>query len=95
MIEDLKRLGIDASCVSRSRVHLTSGTVIINVTGEDRRYIHCIGANADFSFSDIDLLALNGAKALYVGGYMAMPPSDMDRLDLPDIARVFLNDAVA
>jgi sugar/nucleoside kinase (ribokinase family) len=73
VIEDLKRLGIDASCVSRSRMHPTSGTVIINVTGEDRRYIHCIGANADFSFSDIDFLALNGAKALYVGGYMAMP----------------------
>ena len=80
VIEDLKRLGIDASSVSRSRMHPTSGTVIINVTGEDRRYIHCIGANADFSFSDIDFLALNGAKALYVGGYMAMPrfgPEDL------------------
>ena len=36
VIEDLKRLGIDASSVSRSRMHPTSGTVIINVTGEDR-----------------------------------------------------------
>ena len=83
VIEDLKRLGIDASSVSRSRMHPTSGTVIINVTGEDRRYIHCIGANADFSFSDIDFLALNGAKALYVGGYMAMPrfgPEDLTQL---------------
>ena len=73
MIEDLKRLGIDASSVSRSRTYPTSGTVIINVIGEERRYIHCIGANADFSFADIDCLALNGAKALYVGGFMAMP----------------------
>jgi sugar/nucleoside kinase (ribokinase family) len=73
VIEDLKRLGIDASSVSRSRTHPTSGTVIINVIGEERRYIHCIGANADFSFSDIDCLALNGARALYLGGYMAMP----------------------
>jgi sugar/nucleoside kinase (ribokinase family) len=83
VIEDLKRLGIDASSVSRSRMHPTSGTVIINVTGEDRRYIHCIGANADFSFSDIDFSALNGAKALYVGGYMAMPrfgPEDLTQL---------------
>jgi sugar/nucleoside kinase (ribokinase family) len=50
VIEDLKRLGIDASSVSCSRTHPTSGTVIINVIGEERRYIHCIGANADFSF---------------------------------------------
>jgi sugar/nucleoside kinase (ribokinase family) len=64
-------------------MHPTAGTVIINVTGEDRRYIHCIGSNADFSFSDIDFLALNGAKALYVGGYMAMPrfgPDDLTQL---------------
>src|SRR4030095_3702869 len=45
VIEDLKRLGIDASSVLRSQTHPTSGTVIINVTGEDRRNLHCIGAN--------------------------------------------------
>ena len=84
VIEDLKRLGIDASSVSRSRTHPTSGTVIINVTGEDRRYIHCIGANADFSFSDIDCLALNGARVLYVGGYMAMP-----RFGAEDLTQLF------
>jgi sugar/nucleoside kinase (ribokinase family) len=84
VIEDLKRLGIDASGVQRSRTHPTSGTVIINVIGEERRYIHCIGANADFSFSDIDCLALNGAKALYLGGYMAMP-----RFGAEDLAQLF------
>ena len=84
VIEDLKRLGIDASRVSRSRTHPTSGTVIINVIGEERRYVHCIGANADFSFSDIDCLALNGAKALYVGGFMAMP-----RFGAEDLTQLF------
>lgn len=84
VIEDLKRLGIDASSVSRSRTHPTSGTVIINAIGEERRYIHCIGANADFSFSDIDCLALNGAKALYFGGFMAMP-----RFGAEDLTQLF------
>src|ERR1043166_9383840 len=54
VLNELRRLGVDSSSVSRSRTHPTSGTVIINVDGEDRRYLHCIGANADFTFADID-----------------------------------------
>src|SRR6059036_2960237 len=50
VLADLERLGVDTSSVSRSHSQPTSSTVIINVHGEDRRYIHCIGANADFSF---------------------------------------------
>jgi sugar/nucleoside kinase (ribokinase family) len=84
VLEDLRRLGVDASSVSRSQTHPTSGTVIINVKGEDRRYIHSIGANADFSFADVDCSLLDGAKALYVGGYMAMP-----RFGAEDLTRLF------
>lgn len=73
VLQDLKRLGIDASFVKRSRLHPTSCTFILNVRGEDRRYIHCIGANADFSLADIEWAALDGARALYVGGYLATP----------------------
>lgn len=73
VLDELERLGVDSSRVSRSQTHPTSGTVIVNVEGEDRRYIHCIGANADFSFADIDCSVLDGARVLYVGGYMVMP----------------------
>jgi sugar/nucleoside kinase (ribokinase family) len=73
VLDDLRRLGVDSANVSRSQTHSTSGTVIINVAGEDRRYIHCIGANADLSFGDIDCSDLDGARVLYVGGFMAMP----------------------
>jgi sugar/nucleoside kinase (ribokinase family) len=81
VIEDLNRLGLDASSVARSQTHPTSGTVILNVLGEDRRYIHCIGANADFSFSDVDCALLDGARALYVGGFMGLPRFGTDDLD--------------
>ena len=80
VLEDLERLGIDASNINRSKTHPTSGTCIVNIKGEDRRYIHCLGANADFSLSDVDLSALDDARVLYVGGYMAMPgfgPGDL------------------
>src|SRR5208283_1862449 len=33
----------------------TSATVIINVRGQDRRYLHCIGANGEFSAADCNL----------------------------------------
>jgi sugar/nucleoside kinase (ribokinase family) len=73
VLRDLKRLGVDTSYVRRSQTHPTSITFIVNVQGQDRRYIHCFGANADFSISDIEDRVLNGARALYVGGYLAMP----------------------
>jgi sugar/nucleoside kinase (ribokinase family) len=73
VVQDLQRLGIDGSAVRRSATDPTSTTYIINVKGEDRRYLHCMGANAGFSLADIDLSALEGARALYLGGYMLMP----------------------
>lgn len=80
VLQDVKRLGIDASFVKRSRVHPTSCTFILNVRGQDRRYIHCFGANAEFSLTDVDMAALEGARALYVGGYLAMPAFQREHL---------------
>jgi sugar/nucleoside kinase (ribokinase family) len=51
----------------------TSGTLIINVRGEDRRFIHTPGANAFLQASDIPLARVKRAKVLYVGGYLLMP----------------------
>jgi len=73
VLQDLKRLGIDTAFIRRSQTQPTSCTFIVNVRGQDRRYIHCFGANADFSLADIDVKVLDGARALYVGGYLAMP----------------------
>lgn len=83
VLNDLARLGIDVSGVRRSSTHPTSNTYIVNVKGQDRRYLHCIGANSDFSLNDVDLSTLCGARALYVGGYMVMPgwrPDDLAQL---------------
>ena len=71
--KDLNGKGIETSFVSVSKTHRTSFTFILNVRGQDRRYLHCSGANADFSIDDIDFAALDGAKALYVGGFLALP----------------------
>lgn len=82
VLQDLKQLGVDTAFIRRSESHPTSCTFIINVRGQDRRYIHCYGANADFSIGDIDWKVLDGARALYVGGFLAMPAFHVEHLVL-------------
>lgn len=59
----------------------TSQTLIVNVAGQDRRYIHTFGANASFCAADIDPV---GCRILYVGGFLLMKD-----LTGHDLARVF------
>ncbi len=73
VVQELRRHGIDVSAVKKSETHSTSATQIVNVRGQDRRFIHTFGANADFSLADIDLSVLDGARLLYFGGYLLMP----------------------
>jgi sugar/nucleoside kinase (ribokinase family) len=54
--------------------------VILPVRGQDRRFIHSLGANADFSVDDVDMDMLSRARVLYVGGYFIMPGVDAESL---------------
>ncbi len=79
---DLTRKGLaDVSAIRVDHGSSTSQTVILPVQGEDRRYIHALGANASFSLADIDLQSVARARVLYVGGYFILP-----RLDPPSLA---------
>jgi sugar/nucleoside kinase (ribokinase family) len=51
----------------------TSQTLIVNVAGQDRRFIHTFGANGRFRASDIPMERLAGCRVLYLGGYLLMP----------------------
>lgn len=50
----------------------TSQTLIVNVAGQDRRFIHTFGANAGFQATDIPLTGVEQCKVLYLGGYLLM-----------------------
>jgi sugar/nucleoside kinase (ribokinase family) len=80
VLQDLARKGIDTSGISRSSAFGTSKTVILPVTGDDRRFIHTFGANADFRVADIDLARLETARVFYVGGYLVLPELRADDL---------------
>jgi sugar/nucleoside kinase (ribokinase family) len=47
--------------------------LIVNVAGQDRRFIHTFGANAEFRAADIPLARVKQCKILYLGGYLVMP----------------------
>lgn len=73
VVSELQRRGIGVARIQRTAHCPTSGTVVLNVRGEDRRYLHAIGANAEFGLADLDFSSLDGAKVLYFGGYLALP----------------------
>jgi sugar/nucleoside kinase (ribokinase family) len=69
----LREHGVDVSSMAVSAAADTSQTLIVNVAGEDRRFIHTFGANAEFSAADIPAERVARCRVLYVGGYLLMP----------------------
>jgi sugar/nucleoside kinase (ribokinase family) len=84
VIETLAAAGVHVGDIRALADTETSGTLIINVRGEDRRFIHSAGANARLETADIPLDRVHRAKVLYVGGYLLMPA-----LEGEPLARLF------
>ncbi len=76
----LREHGVDVSAVQVTAGADTSQTLIVNVAGQDRRFIHTFGANAQFRAADIPLDRVKQARALYLGGYLLMPGLRQDEL---------------
>jgi sugar/nucleoside kinase (ribokinase family) len=77
---DLCSRGIDTTGIRRTGARGTSKTVIVPVVGEDRRFIHTFGANAELTAGDIGPGALEAAEVVYVGGYLILPALREDEL---------------
>jgi sugar/nucleoside kinase (ribokinase family) len=71
--ELLRDAGVDVGALRVSPNADTSQTLIVNVAGQDRRFIHTFGANAEFSAADVPLPLATRCRALYLGGYLLMP----------------------
>jgi sugar/nucleoside kinase (ribokinase family) len=65
--------GVDVSALQVTPGMATSQTLIVNVKGEDRRFIHTFGANAAFRAADIPPERAARCRVLYLGGYLVMP----------------------
>src|SRR6185436_4856254 len=78
--DELQSKGLDVTGIRASPAAPTARTVILPVTGDDRRYIHAVGANAELHVDDIDLDQVARARVLYVGGYLLFPGFDPQAL---------------
>lgn len=79
VLSTLRGAGVGTARVRRGD-RGTSGTMIVNVAGEDRRFIHAIGANGCLTIDDMPWDLVRQAQVLYVGGYLALPALDADAL---------------
>ncbi len=64
--------GVGTEHLGESSTRDTSGTLVINTRGEDRRFIHSMGANGELTGEDISRKLICSARILYVGGYGVM-----------------------
>jgi sugar/nucleoside kinase (ribokinase family) len=81
VVADLLRdASVDVSLLRHSDTAQTSQTMIVNVAGQDRRFIHIFGANAEFSAKDIPLERVTRCRVLYLGGYLLMQNVRADEL---------------
>ncbi len=82
--EALEQHGIDCRFIAESPTHQTSGTLIINVRGEDRRFIHAVGANSQFTGAEVTDQQIQSCRVLYLGGYCLA-----DNPSAENVARLF------
>lgn len=65
----LQSAGVDCTCLQTCPDVETACTMVLNVAGEDRRFVHVLGANAEFTAGELTPDVIAGAKVVYVGGY--------------------------
>jgi sugar/nucleoside kinase (ribokinase family) len=83
LLASLEAYGIGCKRVIYSSRLPTSKTVILLVSGQDRRYIHSFGANAEFTVGHIDRNWVRSLRVFYLGGLFLMPAFDpQEFLDL-------------
>ncbi len=76
VIQTLETGGVNASCLAVDPKQPTSQTLIVNVKGQDRRFVHSFGANGSLRVADF-LSAIEPTPAVfYLGGYLILPGID-------------------
>ncbi len=76
IVQTLSAGGVDVSQLERIDGTPTAGTLIVNVRGEDRRFIHDFGTNAAFTAERLSLELIRQTKVLYIGGYLLLSGLD-------------------
>ena len=78
--DSLADRGVDTRWIRTAPGYQTSQTLVLLCEGEDRRFVHCFGANRAVTAADFDAEALAGARVFYLGGYLVLPGVRPDEL---------------
>ena len=73
LVAELRHAGVHCGRIVKSPALPTSKTVVLLVSGEDRRYLHNFGANGAFGVGDIDRDWAKSLRVFYIGGLFALP----------------------
>lgn len=88
IIDTLRRGRVNTAGIHKLDGTGTASTMVVNVVGQDRRFISTPGANTRFTVAHIPADWARQAKVLYVGGYLMMPGLETDEfVDLLRTAR--------
>jgi sugar/nucleoside kinase (ribokinase family) len=74
--ETLRARGVDSSALKVDPSQSTSQTLIVNVKGQDRRFIHAGGANRGFVAEDLDAALTRSPRVLHIGYFLILPNLD-------------------
>ncbi len=78
--ESLEAAGVDCRLLAESTTSQTSQSLIVNVQGEDRRFIHAVGANAEFDASQVTPEMVRECKVLFLGGYLLAEKPSVEKI---------------
>ncbi len=80
VLQSLKASGVDTSGVRQLPGTGSAVTMIVNVRGQDRRFISTAGANTRFTVEHIPADWVRKARVFYVGGYLMMPGLETEQM---------------
>jgi sugar/nucleoside kinase (ribokinase family) len=73
LLDTFDRIGIGHSGIKTTDQVATSQTIVLLVRGQDRRFLHLVGANGLFRIEDISRDWLSGLEVFYLGGLFVLP----------------------
>jgi sugar/nucleoside kinase (ribokinase family) len=76
VINTLQNAGLDTRGVVRDEHVTTSATMVLISSDGERTFLHHLGGNAYYRFSDVKWEVIEGVKILHVAGALVMPALD-------------------
>ena len=72
LIHTLDQAGVNTSAIYCTGDAATATTAVINVCGDDRRFISAVGANRLFTQSMVPTGLIESSRVIYIGGFLML-----------------------